>query len=578
MRIIDAPQGSQTWLAIRSQHFTASEAPAMLGLSKYKTRQELLREKATGLTEEIDANKQRLFAAGHASEAAARPLVETLLQEDLFPTTGAAEIDGLPLLASFDGLDMDNTLVWENKLASDKVEAMIASGDLDETYWPQVEQQLMVSGASRALFTACDGEKITAQLWYESKLGRRQQIIAGWHQFKADMEGYQHTEAAPEVTAAPVMQLPALSIQVNGSISLIDNLEVFGRKLTDFIDSLPAKPETDQQFADADAAVKTLKTAEEALDAAESSALAQTASIDQMRRTVGLYRDQARTARLMLDKLVKTRKESIRIEIAQKAKEDFVTFVGNLNVQIGKPYLVSPAPDFAGAMKGMKKVDSCRDAVDTLMAQAKIAANEAAGKIIINMQSLHDLAKDHAFLFADAQQLVTSKTTEDLILTIKVRIHEHKMAEEKRLMEEREKMRIEEEKKAEDKVRAEAEDKRKADERERIRQEEAAKLLEAQKPAPVTAVIPEPATLPPALRPTPSQEDVEVVAAAAMTDGELRQECNRMLWTLNQPELGQVHQFMKAYFTAGKRLAAAIETPNVELRPRRKSAASRLER
>ena len=47
MKTLDLIQGSPEWLAARAQYFTASEAPAMLGLSKYKTRQELLREKAT---------------------------------------------------------------------------------------------------------------------------------------------------------------------------------------------------------------------------------------------------------------------------------------------------------------------------------------------------------------------------------------------------------------------------------------------------------------------------------------------------------------------------------------------------
>ena len=87
MNIIEAAQGSAEWLQIRTKHFTASEAPAMLGLSKYKTRSDLLREKATGMTEEVDANKQRLFDAGHESEAVARPLAEAFLQEDLFPAT-----------------------------------------------------------------------------------------------------------------------------------------------------------------------------------------------------------------------------------------------------------------------------------------------------------------------------------------------------------------------------------------------------------------------------------------------------------------------------------------------------------
>ena len=440
--------GSPAWLQSRS----ASKAPAMMGVSKYQTRSDLLKQMATGLKEDVDANTQRLFDAGHASEAAAREIAEDILSDGLSPVCGATD-DGY-LTASFDGLTFDGKVGFEHKLWNERLAAAVrlaamGSSELPEEYRVQMDQQILVGGLDYVLFMVSDGtrEKCVS-MEYRSTPERAAKLLAAWHQFDEDLANYKPVEILPEAVAAPHMALPALSIQVNGSISLIDNLEIFGRKLTDFIAGLPVKPETDQQFADADSAVKTLKTAEEALDAAESSALAQTASIDQMRRTVGLYRDQARTARLMLDKLVKARKENIRIEIAQKAKEEFVTFVGNLNAQIGKPYLVPAIPDFAGAMKGMKKVDSCRGAVADLMAQAKIAANDAAGKIIINMQCLRDLAHGYAFLFSDTQQLVTTKATDDLVLVIKSRIADHLAAEAKREEETRQRIRAEEEAKA----------------------------------------------------------------------------------------------------------------------------------
>ena len=473
MNIIEAAQGSQQWLQIRAQHFTASEAPAMLGLSKYKTRQDLLREKATGLTEEVDANKQRLFDAGHAAEAAARPLAEAYLQEDLFPATGAAEIDGLPLLASFDGLNMEETLVWENKLASVAVEAMIASGDLDGTYWPQVEQQLMVSGASRALFTACDGEKITDKLWYESKPERRQHIIAGWKQFAEDLANYQHIEAAPVATAAPQLQLPAVSIQVNGSIALIDNLAVFGDALTAYVGKINQKPETDQDFADLDATVKTLKTAEDALTAAENGALAQTSSIDQMRRQVAQYKEIARVARLQAEKTVKAEKENRRMAIVLKASKALADHMAGLNSRLGKPYMPAAHGDFAGAVKGLKTMTSIQNAVDTELARCKIEANEIADRLQMNLSSLRELAADHAFLFSDTPVII-QKANDDLVVLIKSRIQEHEAAEAKRLEAEREKIRAEEEAKATAKAKAEQDEA----ERQRKASEEAAAKIE----------------------------------------------------------------------------------------------------
>ena len=42
MRTLNMFQGSKEWYAERSRRFTASEAPAMMGASKYQSRDELL--------------------------------------------------------------------------------------------------------------------------------------------------------------------------------------------------------------------------------------------------------------------------------------------------------------------------------------------------------------------------------------------------------------------------------------------------------------------------------------------------------------------------------------------------------
>lgn len=61
-------QGSEEWHAFRSTRFGASEASAMLGISPYKTRTDLLKEKATGVTPEVTAMTQVIFDRGHAVE------------------------------------------------------------------------------------------------------------------------------------------------------------------------------------------------------------------------------------------------------------------------------------------------------------------------------------------------------------------------------------------------------------------------------------------------------------------------------------------------------------------------------
>ena len=88
MEIVNLVQGSAEWLAHRQQHYNASDAPAMMGCSPYKTRDELIRELATGITAEVSVETQSIFDAGHRFEALARPLAEEIIGEDLYPVTG----------------------------------------------------------------------------------------------------------------------------------------------------------------------------------------------------------------------------------------------------------------------------------------------------------------------------------------------------------------------------------------------------------------------------------------------------------------------------------------------------------
>ena len=96
-------QGSAEWHAYRREHDNASDAPAMMGCSPYKTRNQLLHERHTGLTADVDAATQRRFDDGHRFEALARPLAEGIIGEDLYPVTGSSG----RLSASFHGLTMD---------------------------------------------------------------------------------------------------------------------------------------------------------------------------------------------------------------------------------------------------------------------------------------------------------------------------------------------------------------------------------------------------------------------------------------------------------------------------------------
>lgn len=440
MIIHDVTQGSPEWHALRASHFTASEAPAMMGVSKYQTRTQLLQAKKTGIAPEVDPATQRLFEQGHATEALARPIVERIIGEDLYPVVGTRG----NLLASLDGIDMLETVVFEHKMLNQALIEQIKAGELEPHYWAQLEQQLYVSGAERAIFACSDGtDENLHWLEYRPAPGRIEQILAGWKQFEEDLAAFEPSAPAePAAVGRAPEHLPALHIEVTGMVKA-SNLQAFREHAVAVFGGISRDLQTDQDFANAESTVKWCKGVEEKLEAAKQHALSQTASIDELFRTIDEISESARATRLELDKLVKARKEARRLEIKQGAEQALAAHISAINQRLGKVQLPAIAADFAGAIKGKRTISSLQDAVDTELARAKIKASEVASGIEVNLASLRELAAEHAFLFADAQQLVL-KAPDDLVATIKSRIADHQQAEQRRQDAERERIRAEE--------------------------------------------------------------------------------------------------------------------------------------
>ena len=150
-------QGSPEWHAYRAAHNNASDAPAMMGASPYKTRDQLIAERATGIVPEVDAATQRLFDSGHRFEALARPLAEVIIGQELYPVTGSLE--GTRLSASFDGLTLLEDVAFEHKRLNQRLRAALSvpgctGADLPIEYQIQLEQQCAVSGCEQILFMA----------------------------------------------------------------------------------------------------------------------------------------------------------------------------------------------------------------------------------------------------------------------------------------------------------------------------------------------------------------------------------------------------------------------------------------
>lgn len=445
MKIIDIPggQGSAEWHQHRRDHWNASDAPAMMGCSPHKTRSELMRELHTGITCEPDDATQQRFSDGHRAEALARPVAEALLDEALYPLVKA---NGR-LSASLDGHTLMGDVDWEHKTLNEELRSAIpvltdppiCSAHIGKAlplqYRVQMAHQQHCSGAQRTLFTASkwdsEGKLIEARhCWYERDEDLIARVLAGWAQFEADLADYQPPEAAPVITAAPQEHLPAVSVQLSGALAVVSNLEPFGVALRAFVERIPKKPSTDQEFADTEAACKRLKEAEERLQAAEDSALAGMADVEAMRRMVADFRDLARTTRLASEKLVKQRKDQIREEEVVRGHGAMTEHIAALNRRLGGVYITGlTAGNFGAAIKGLKTLDSVRNAIDTELARAKIEASALADKIDANLRAMSTGCEGLCGLFPDMKTLAL-KEPDDLAAVIAQRVAQRKQADE----------------------------------------------------------------------------------------------------------------------------------------------------
>lgn len=452
MRIVNLVQQSPEWHAHRAAHWNASDAPAMLGASSNTKRTELLRAISTGVEREFsDYVQEKIIGPGHTFEALAREVAESIIGEDLYP---CVVVDG-KLSASLDGLTVGGDTAWEHKRLNKALRDAMRDGcygfDLPEMYRIQCEHQLIVSKAEQVLFMASEwddeGNLIEERhCWYYPDTELRARIVAGWEQFAADLRDYQPREHAPEPAGRAPGTLPTLRIEVTGMVTA-SNLAEWEAAATALFSGINRDLSTDQDFADAEMAVKGCSDIESQLEAAKARILSGTESIEATFKTIDRMKEQARSTRLALAKLVDARKLARRTEIVERGRQAVIAHYDSINAGIGAyalPYPLGVTTELGAAIKGKKSFASMEDAIDSAVANLKIAASQQADRVRASMAALDDAQGEYATLFPDRVQLCASKAPDDLRNLAAARIAEHKAKEQKRLDDERERIRHEE--------------------------------------------------------------------------------------------------------------------------------------
>lgn len=151
---VEAKQGSSAWLAFRQRGLGASDAPAVMGRSRWTTPYGLYRQKI-GLDPGPKMNPA--MARGIKLEPKAREAYERHTGNIMVPMV-LESVEHPILRASLDGLEMNGKLALEIKCPGEEAHLFAKNGLVPDYYVDQVQQQLLVSGAEELHYWSFDGE------------------------------------------------------------------------------------------------------------------------------------------------------------------------------------------------------------------------------------------------------------------------------------------------------------------------------------------------------------------------------------------------------------------------------------
>lgn len=416
-------QGTPAWHQFRLEHFGASEAAAMLGLSKYTTRGELLKEKHTGIAKEVDDYLQSIFDKGHETEEKARAIMEETLALDLYPTTCSRG----KYSCSNDGASLDHSIIFEHKLWNEELAAMVKEGIVPDSHMPQLQQILMVTGAKEVFFVVSDGtqDKLVytivrpSQIWFKK-------ITNGWEQFEKDLANYTPPEVKEMPEADPIKELPMLVVEIRGEV-VSSNLADFKAASDSRLSTVPKDLSSDEDFVNGKAFIKQSHNVEKRLQQVEQKMTEKNADIAAAYAMIREIGQEWRTKRLSIKKLVKRAEESRKLKIINAGRIEFAKHKELVEKTIAPIKLVITDAAIVDATRNKKTEESMKEAVSMALSQTMVAATtegqEIEAKLIWANDTEGGNIKKYKALFGDLQEII-QKPIDDFKLVVKNRIEE----------------------------------------------------------------------------------------------------------------------------------------------------------
>jgi hypothetical protein len=220
-----------------------------------------------------------------------------------------------------------------------------------------------------------------------------------------------------------------LEIQISGRIHS-SNFPVWKNALLNQIGLINLKLITDNDFAAATEDAKLLKKAEKAIIEAKIRAIEQTEEIQLLFDALDEISEQARQARLTLERQIRTRKQEIKDDLISTAITEIRNYIA------GKAEVYSQLDNsrylqryqYESATKGKASIAGVKNSLASLVRDLKCEIDTECSQVLRNYKLIEAIPVNDRLLFQDITYLVTLPETE-LRLTIEnrtVRVSEQK--------------------------------------------------------------------------------------------------------------------------------------------------------
>lgn len=213
-----------------------------------------------------------------------------------------------------------------------------------------------------------------------------------------------------------------LEIQISGKIQN-SNFPIWKDSLLKQINSINMELITDNDFAVATEDSKLLKIAEKSIQKAKIKAIEQTEEIQILFNALDEISEQARQARLTLDRQIRVKKQEIKDELITTSitkVQDYIDSKSQIYSQLDNSKHLQ-RHQYELAIKGKSSIVGIRKSLMSLVQNLKNTIDEDSKQVLRNYEIIETIPSNDRLLFQDISYLITLPEKE-LRLTIENRI------------------------------------------------------------------------------------------------------------------------------------------------------------